>query len=108
MDLKSQVNAIGIIFIVISSIVCLSSAVLFVLAVINQYIFLIFFSFFLLLISGFEIFVGIGIKNKKRWARKAGIVFSILWLFSIPIGTAFGIWFLIVLTKDETKKLMYY
>ena len=54
------------------------------------------FAIFLLVMAIFYVFVGVGLWNKKDWARIAAIVFSVLSLFSFPIGTvigAFGIYF---------------
>jgi len=48
-----------------------------------------------------------GIKLVKlKGGRTGGIIFSIVNLINIPIGTALGIWGLIVLMKDESKQLL--
>ena len=44
-----------------------------------------------------------GIRNRKGWAKILGIIFSILMLTSIPIGTVLGIILLINFFNDEFK-----
>jgi hypothetical protein len=48
---------------------------------------------------------GIGLVQFKPWARILGIVISALDLFSIPIGTALGIYGLWVLLNREAEQL---
>jgi hypothetical protein len=57
------------------------------------------FSFFAVpgLIAGF------GLLARKRWGRIFGIIVAILDLFNIPIGTAFGIYALWVLTEPQAE-----
>jgi len=49
------------------------------------------------------IFAGWGLLERKPWGRVLGIVVAILHLFNIPIGTAFGIYALWVLTEPEAE-----
>ena len=48
---------------------------------------------------------GIGLLNKKSWARILSLIVCILSLFSIPFGTCLGIYGIYVLMKDETMEL---
>jgi uncharacterized membrane protein len=56
---------------------------------------------FLVLISIPGIIAGIGLYNRKEWARILTIILSILQLFNIPLGTALGVYSLYVLTQPE-------
>ena len=49
------------------------------------------------------IFAGWGLLTRKPWGRVLGIVVAILDLFNIPIGTAFGIYALWVLSDPEAE-----
>jgi hypothetical protein len=49
--------------------------------------------------------VGWGLLTYRRWARPLNIAFSILDLFSIPIGTAIGAYSLWVMFQPETVAL---
>jgi hypothetical protein len=49
------------------------------------------------------VFAGWGLLTRKPWGRVLGIVVAILDLFNIPIGTAFGIYALWVLTEPEAE-----
>src|SRR5689334_11395294 len=46
--------------------------------------------------------VGVGLLNLAPWARIGGIIISILQLFNFPIGTAIGIYGLVVFSNAET------
>ncbi len=49
----------------------------------------------LIMIAAFDVIVGIGLWHHKPWARILTIIYSVLSLFSFPIGTiagALGIW----------------
>jgi len=54
-----------------------------------------------------SILVGIGLLKTAPWARIAGIVLSVLHLFSIPFGTALGIYGLWVLLAQETEAIFH-
>jgi hypothetical protein len=61
--------------------------------------------FILLAISLPGIIVGFGLLHFKPWARLLTLVLSALELFSIPFGTALGIYGFWVLLKPETEQL---
>jgi hypothetical protein len=48
---------------------------------------------------------GIGLWNKKSWARLVLIIVAIFLLFGFPFGTALGIYTLWVMMKPETQQL---
>ena len=48
---------------------------------------------------------GYGLLNYKGWARILVIILAILNLILIPIGTALGIYTLVIMFNDETKAL---
>ena len=48
---------------------------------------------------------GWGLFKLKPWARIAGIIMAAICLTDIPVGTAFGIYALIVLFKKDTEAL---
>jgi hypothetical protein len=62
-------------------------------------------STWLLLLSVPGIIGGIGVLRHQSWARYMVLVFSILDLFSVPMGTAVGAYSIWVLVQDETTKL---
>jgi len=60
---------------------------------------------FLLLLAIPGLIVGIGLLKYKEWARILGIILSVLNLLNFPLGTALGIYALIILLNDETTPL---
>lgn len=56
-------------------------------------------TFLVLAVGG--ILVGIGLRDRKPWARTVAIVLGILSLFHPPVGTALGIYTLWVLISDD-------
>ena len=48
-------------------------------------------SFLLIIVALFCLFLGIGLWKRQAWARIAMVVFSILSLFSFPLGTLIGV-----------------
>ncbi len=61
---------------------------------------------FVFLVSAVLDFIGgIGILRHKNWARYLVMVHSVLDLFNIPIGTAFGIYCIWALAHDETARM---
>lgn len=48
---------------------------------------------------------GIGVLRRQSWARYLVLVFSILYVFSVPIGTAIGAYSIWALAQDETAEL---
>jgi hypothetical protein len=55
----------------------------------------------LLILAAGGICVGVGLIQRKSWARVAAIVLGVLALFHPPFGTALGIYTLWVLLADE-------
>ena len=58
------------------------------------------------LISIPSIIAGWGLSKRKRWARILTIVLAILSLPHIPIGTAIGVYALVIMFNDEAKALL--
>jgi uncharacterized membrane protein HdeD (DUF308 family) len=54
-----------------------------------------------LLIGVGGILVGLGLRDRKSWARIVAIILGVIALFHPPIGTALGIYTLWVLISDE-------
>lgn len=52
-----------------------------------------------------DLVVAYGIYSFKRWGRICGIILSILYLPTIPIGTAVGIYCLSILLKKDAKMM---
>ena len=63
------------------------------------------FGLFLWVLSAPKIICGIGLLKRLEWARILTVVLSFLSLLNIPLGTALGIYSLVVLLKDETSQL---
>lgn len=58
---------------------------------------------FVIVMSGFEIYVGSKLQQYKSWARIVQIIFGVISLPGFPIGTALGAYFLwAMLNKDTT------
>ena len=55
----------------------------------------------ILLIAVGGILVGLGLRDRKPWARVVAIVLGVIALFHPPFGTALGIYTLWVLMSDE-------
>ena len=47
---------------------------------------------------------GFGLYKRQIWARTLGLILCFLSIFSIPFGTAIGIYGIWVLLKDESKE----
>jgi hypothetical protein len=60
---------------------------------------------FLLVLSVPGIAIGIGLLQRRPWARIAGIVISIVGMMFIPFGTVLGVYGLWVLFSKETERL---
>ena len=60
---------------------------------------------FLVLLSLPGVIIGIGLIQRRPWARIAGIVLSILGLTMVPFGTIVGVYGLWVLFSKETEQL---
>jgi hypothetical protein len=53
-----------------------------------------------------SLIAGIGLLNRKAWARVPAIIVAILAVTSFPIGTAAGLYAFWVLTHKETEQLL--
>jgi hypothetical protein len=53
-----------------------------------------------------NILTGYGLFNLKGWARILAIILGIIVLLAFPIGTALGIYTLVVMSKQETVALI--
>jgi hypothetical protein len=49
---------------------------------------------------------GIGLVKFRPWSRVLGIIISVLHLFSVPVGTALGIYGLWVLFQPEARQVL--
>ena len=58
-----------------------------------------------LAISAPSLIAGVGLLYFKPWARVLTIILSVIHLFSVPFGTALGIYGLWVLLQRETEPL---
>ena len=58
----------------------------------------------LLVLSGLSVAAGIGPIKGKSWGRVLAIVYAVLDLFAIPIGTIIGVLSLIYLFRQEVKE----
>ena len=50
-----------------------------------------------------NIIAGIGLKNRREWARILTVILSVLNLFNFPIGTAVGAYALWALLNDQAR-----
>jgi hypothetical protein len=62
-------------------------------------------STFLLMLSTPALITGIGLLQRRSWARIAGIVISLLNLFNFPFGTLLGVYGLWVLFAKDTERV---
>ena len=60
----------------------------------------------MLLIEALKIVAGIALLQRLPWARILVLILSFLSLLMIPIGTAYGIYAIWVLMKDDTVRLL--
>ena len=60
---------------------------------------------FLVALSLPGVVVGIGLIQRRPWARIAGIVLSILGMMMVPFGTILGVYGVWVLFSKETERL---
>jgi hypothetical protein len=58
--------------------------------------------FFFALLGIPKIFAGIGLLKKKEWGRILTLIVSFISLLNIPLGTALGIYSIIILVKEES------
>ncbi len=59
-----------------------------------------------LLIEALKVVGGIALLQRRPWARILVLVLSFVSLIMIPIGTAYGIYAIWVLMKDDTVRLL--
>ena len=57
----------------------------------------------LILIAIFYFLIAMGMFQGKNWARRMGIIFAIIGLFNLPVGTIISIIILIYLYKADVK-----
>ncbi len=62
-------------------------------------------AFFLILLAAPGIIGGIGLLKGRRWSRILVLILGCLNLFSIPLGTALGVYTIWVVMDDETVEL---
>lgn len=61
----------------------------------------------ILLIIAIPAFIaGFGLLRRYEWSRVLTIILSILYLFSVPIGTIVGVYALWVMMQDETRAIL--
>jgi len=60
---------------------------------------------FLVLLAAPGIIGGIGLLKYRRWSRILVLILGCLNLFSIPLGTALGVYTIWVMMQDETTEL---
>ena len=53
-----------------------------------------------------SIIAGCGLSKRKAWARILTIIIAILSLPQFPIGTAIGVYALVILFNDESKRIL--
>ena len=53
-----------------------------------------------------SIIAGWGLSQRKSWARILVIVLSILSLPNFPVGTAIGVYALVIMFNEETKRIL--
>jgi len=53
-----------------------------------------------------SILAGWGLSQRKSWARILTIILAVLSLPQFPIGTAIGVYALVILFNDESKRIL--
>jgi hypothetical protein len=53
-----------------------------------------------------SIIAGWGLSQRKSWARILTIILAILSLPQFPVGTAIGVYALVILFNDESKRIL--
>lgn len=61
--------------------------------------------FFFALIGLPKIIAGIGLLKRKEWGRILTLIVSFISLINFPLGTALGVYSIIILVKEETIPL---
>ena len=60
---------------------------------------------YLVLLALPSLVAGLGLLNLKPWARILALVVCCLGLLKVPLGTALGVYGLVILTRDEAAAL---
>ncbi|HUP49677.1 MAG TPA: hypothetical protein VNA04_12900 [Thermoanaerobaculia bacterium] len=58
---------------------------------------------FIAVLSLPSIIAGVGLKNRREWARILTLILSVISLFNFPLGTALGAYALWVLLDDQSR-----
>ncbi len=58
--------------------------------------------FFFALLGLPKIIAGIGLLKKKEWGRVLTLIVSFISLLNVPLGTALGIFSIVILVKEES------
>jgi hypothetical protein len=58
-----------------------------------------------IILSAPSIIVGLGLRKRREWARIFALVLAVLHLFSFPLGTAVGIYAFWVLLNPEATQI---
>ena len=61
--------------------------------------------FFIAILAAPQIIAGIGLVKMREWARILTLIVAFFSLLSFPLGTALGVYSIVVLLKDETVQL---
>lgn len=59
-----------------------------------------------LALVGLYVATGIGLRKRRSWSRTLGLVVSAISLLSFPLGTAYGVYGLYVLTRPGVERLL--
>lgn len=59
----------------------------------------------IVILSAPEVVAGIGLLKRQEWARILALVVAFFNLLSIPLGTALGVYSIVILLKEETVQL---
>ena len=60
---------------------------------------------FMCLLSLPKMLAGIGLLKRLHWARALTLILSFLVLFSVPLGTALGVYSFVILLREDTARL---
>jgi hypothetical protein len=53
-----------------------------------------------------SIIAGWGLSKRKAWARVLTMILAVLSLPSVPVGTAIGVYALVIMLNDDTKRIL--
>ena len=57
------------------------------------------------LLSFPKIIAGVGLLRRKSWGRILALILAFLALFHVPLGTALGVYSLVVLLREDASRL---